>query len=194
MNGPGASGKIVQVIGAVVDVEFEPEQLPAILNALKVTGTYVSGGRVDGHDVTEAIRTMAVSAVTSQVARCPEVRERMVDQQRRTGAVLGSFVTEGRDQGSVVFPGADVKFVLEATPDTRSERRHREMLADGEEVTIEQVAENLRRRDAVDAKQWEPLLASNDAIVIDTSAMALAQVVDRMVQCLSDRDIRAPDR
>lgn len=150
--------------------------------------------RVDGHDVTEAIRTMAVSAVTSRVACCQTVRELMVDQQRRTGAVLVSFVTEGRDQGSVVFTGAEVKFVLDAALSTRAERRHHEMLADGEEVSIEQVAENLRQRDAVDAKQWEPLLASNDAIVIDTSMMSLAEVVEWMVECLSDRGFSEPDR
>ncbi len=140
--------------------------------------------RVDGHDVTEAIRTMEVSAVTSAVAKCQPVRDQMVEQQRRIGAALGSFVTEGRDQGSVVFPDADARFVLEASLDKRVERRFQEMIADGEEVTLDQVRENLHRRDGVDAKQWDPLLGEGTGIVIDTTELTIHGVVDRLVEAL----------
>jgi len=140
--------------------------------------------RVDGHDVTEAIRTIEVSAATSRVARCQAVRDQMVDQQRRIGLALGSFVTEGRDQGSVVFPQADARFVLDASLEKRSQRRFEEMTADGEDVTLEEVRENLRQRDAIDARQWQPLLADGTGIVIDTTDLSIRAVVDRLVDCL----------
>jgi len=140
--------------------------------------------RVNGHDVSEAIRTMTVSTVTSQVARNQAVRKLLVEDQRKVGERLGSFVTEGRDQGSVVFPKADIKFVLQATLQRRSERRYQELAADGENVQIAEVMDNLSKRDQVDAKQWEPLLASGVAVVIDTTQMTIVEVVDRMEQML----------
>ncbi len=136
--------------------------------------------RVNGHDVSEAVRTMQVSQVTSSVAKNPAVRKLLVEQQRRVGAKLGSFVTEGRDQGSVVFPQADFRFVLEADLEKRAQRRYQELIADGEDVTLSEVADNLRARDLVDSKQWEPLLRDESAIVIDTTHLRIHEVVDRM--------------
>ncbi len=143
--------------------------------------------RVNGHDVSEAIRTMAVSRVTSDVAKHPSVRRILVEKQRAVGRKLGSFVTEGRDQGSVVFPDADVKFVLEATLDKRAARRFAEMSADGDEVSLEEVRDNLSARDQVDSKQWDPLLSSGQAVVIDTTHMSIHEVVERMEESLSAR-------
>lgn len=137
--------------------------------------------RIGGHDVSEAIRTMAVSAVTSHVARHQGVRALLVDQQRRLAQALRSCVSEGRDQGSVVFPNADVKFVLDATLKKRAERRFQELVADGEDVTLTAVEENLLARDRIDSKQWEPLLRPGAAILIDTTALSLQEVLDRMV-------------
>jgi cytidylate kinase len=150
--------------------------------------------RIDGHDVTEAIRTLAVSEATSSVARNAEIRELLVAQQRLIGEGMGSFVTEGRDQGSVVFPAAEVRFVLEAALDRRAERRHREMLSEGEQVTLEQVAANLRARDEVDSKQWDTLLSTPGVIVIDTSDMTLAQVVDCLADSANDGNGTTRDR
>ena len=138
--------------------------------------------RVDGHDVSEAIRTMAVSANTSYVAKCQPIRDLLVDYQRKLGGELRSFVSEGRDQGSVVFPYADARFVLEASLQKRAERRYQELLADGEDVNITSVTENLRARDRVDARQWESLLAPGQAVVIDTTHLTIQQVIDRMVE------------
>ena len=111
-----------------------------------------------------------------------------VEQQQRIGKQLKSFVTEGRDQGSVVFPQADAKFVLDASVEKRVERRFQEMTADGEDVTSEDVADNIRARDEVDSKQWAPLLQSREAIVVDTSDMSLAEVVDRLAESVSQID------
>lgn len=151
--------------------------------------------RVDGHDVSEAIRTMAVSDVTPHVAKHQEIRRLLVERQRSIGAALGSFVSEGRDQGSVVFPDAEAKFVLEASIEKRAERRLQEMLADGEEVELDAVVRNLRARDAVDAIQWESLLRPGRSIVIDTSELTIAEVIDRMADVIDGLKGRsAPDR
>ena len=80
--------------------------------------------RIDGHDVSEVIRSLEVSAVTPIVASTQGIRDVLIDQQRKIGRTLGSFVSEGRDQGSVVFPDADARFVLEAGEDERVERRY----------------------------------------------------------------------
>jgi cytidylate kinase len=146
--------------------------------------------RLDGHDVSESVRSMAVSAVTPFVARHPGIRALLVERQRQIGQRLGSLVSEGRDQGSVVFPHADVKFVLQASVDTRAERRLREMLAEGEDVTLAEVKQNLLARDAVDTVQWQPLLESAAAIVIDTTRMTIGEVIERMTQIANERRTR----
>ncbi len=141
--------------------------------------------QVDGHDVSEAIRTMAVSTGTPYVARHEEIRRFLVERQRAIGRSLGSFVSEGRDQGSVVFPAADAKFVVQASIEKRAQRRLQEMLAEGEEAEIAEVMDNLRVRDKADARQWEPLLASGEARVIDTTDLTIGEVIDKMAAVLT---------
>jgi len=135
---------------------------------------------MDSRDVSEALRSMRVNEHTNAVARVQGVREVLVDKQRRIARRLGSVVAEGRDQGSVVFPDAEVKFVLDATDTRRAERRYHELLADGEDAEFDQVLENIRQRDNNDQSQWAPLLAPGRAVQIDTTNLTIAQVVDRM--------------
>ena len=137
--------------------------------------------RVNGHDVSEAIRGMAVSSATPRVASNQRIRDLLVEKQRDIGARLGSLVTEGRDQGSVVFPDADVKFVLEASLEKRARRRYEELIADGEDADFEQVKANLAERDRNDAVQWAALLEPGAAVLIDTTRLSIPQVVDRLV-------------
>ena len=136
--------------------------------------------RIDGRDVTETIRTMAVTRAATAVAAVQPIRELLVEHQRAIGERLGSFVAEGRDQGSVVFPQADVKFVFEAVAERRAQRRLDELHADGEEVTYDEVLADVRQRDQRDAIQWQPLLSDGAAIRIDTSRVTLAEVVDTL--------------
>ncbi len=133
---------------------------------------------LDGQDISEAIRSMETNQATSFIAREPQVRRLLVEQQRRIGTELGSLVSEGRDQGSVVFPDADAKFVLDAAIEKRAERRYHEMCADGIDLTYEQVLENLQVRDGNDQCQWAPLLEPGRAIIIDTSRLQLDEVVE----------------
>lgn len=123
-----------------------------------------------------------MSAVTPCVACQPAIRDLLVARQREIGQALSSFVSEGRDQGSVVFPDADVKFVLEASLERRAQRRAQEMLADGENVGIPEVMDDLRARDQVDERQWKPLLAAAKAVVIDTTDLTITEVIDRMAE------------
>lgn len=137
---------------------------------------------MDGHDVSEAIRSMRVNQHTSYISRVPGVRLVLVDKQREIGRRLGSLVTEGRDQGSVVFPDADFKFLVDAEDAKRAERRYIDLVADGEDVEYEKVLENIRSRDDNDRGQWAPLLESGRATVIDTTHMSIHEVVDRMLE------------
>ena len=136
-----------------------------------------------GRDVTEEIRSMRVNDNTRHVAALPPVRQALVARQRAIGRRLGSLVTEGRDQGSVAFPDADVKFFLDASPEKRAERRLHELLADGEDVTFEQVLANLSTRDRTDSqRQAGPLVVPPGAIRIDTTQLSIAQVLDLMTE------------
>lgn len=136
---------------------------------------------LNGADVSEAIRSMAVNQATSFVARIPEIRRILVEKQRAIGRELGSLVTEGRDQGSVVFPEADLKFFLDASIEKRAMRRYQELLAEGEEASYEEIMENLRQRDGNDRKQWAPLLEPETAIHLDTTQITLHEVVERIM-------------
>ncbi len=167
----------------------DPDALLAVAREVKLEldcGPTYTRVRLDEHDVSEAIRTLSVSSITPYVAKHPGIRALLVERQREIGGRLGSVISEGRDQGSVVFPDADVKFVLEASLETRAQRRLREMLAEGEEVTLDQVVENLRARDAVDQKQWQALQAPGAAVVIDTTSMGIGEVIDRMAAFVAD--------
>lgn len=142
---------------------------------------------VDGNDVSEAIRTMEVSAATSQVARCAGVRALLVERQRQTGHSLGCCVSEGRDQGGVVFPDAEAKFILDASLDERARRRCEELGERGEDVDLAVVMDDIRARDRVDFRQWAPLLESQGVVVIDTTSMTINEVVEEMVKALAER-------
>ncbi len=135
-----------------------------------------------GHDVTEKLRQMRVNDNTRHIACSPGVRRALVERQRELGRTLGSLVTEGRDQGSVAFPDADMKFFLDARLERRAERRFHEMLAEGEQVTFEEVLSNLCERDRTDAeRQVAPLVVPQGAVRLDTSDLPIGEVVERMV-------------
>ena len=185
----GAMYRAVAYAGLGRGVDFSDQQaLLELARSVQLTldcGPTHTRVRVDGCEVSEAIRSMAVSRVTSSIARHAGIRDLLVAQQRSIGRALGSFISEGRDQGSVVFPHADAKFVLEAQLAQRAQRRYQEMRAEGEEITLADVAENLRARDQVDSKQWESLLAPGRAVVIDTTDMTLSEVVERLAAAVS---------
>ena len=138
--------------------------------------------RIDDTDVTEEIRTPEIDRAAGIVAQHPPVREVLVERQRRYGAD-GSVVMEGRDIGSVVFPGAEVKVYLDATPDERARRRARDPAhAASREPVVTAVAEALEARDHTDrTRVISPLRLADDAVYIDTTAMSVEEVVERVM-------------
>ena len=137
---------------------------------------------LDDQDVSEAIRSMTTNQATPYVSSIPEVRRILVEQQRQIGAEIGALVSEGRDQGSVVFPYANAKFFLDASLEKRAERRFHEMCADGVETSYDEVLENLRVRDGNDRCQWAPLLKPGNAIAIDTTNLPIGEVVQELLR------------
>lgn len=127
---------------------------------------------LNGIDVSEEIRSLRVSNKVSEIAVIAEVRAKLVALQRAMAA--NGLVMDGRDIGSVVFPNADFKFFVTAEVNERARRRYLELLADGKQVTLEEVKNNLIHRDQIDSNRVEsPLKQVPDAILIDTTELNL---------------------
>ncbi len=179
----GAMYRAVTLAGLRARIDFGDEAALAGL-VQRLALEMPPGGRVllDGEDVTGSIRTAEVTAASGKVADSPVVRRRLVDLQR--AAARGrNFVTEGRDQGTIVFPDAACKFFLMADPVERARRRHREMRNRGEAVRFEDVLAAQQTRDARDAaRDIAPMVPAPDAVLLDSTGLTLEQVVDRMEQ------------
>jgi cytidylate kinase len=135
---------------------------------------------VNGRDVTRAIRTQAITTATRYAADHPGIRARLVELQREA-AEGQNFVTEGRDQGSIVFPDAECKVFLTASEPVRAERRYHDLLARGEDVTFDEVLEKQHERDERDAtRPVGALIQADDAVVLNTDGMSPDEVVDRL--------------
>jgi cytidylate kinase len=132
---------------------------------------------IDGVDVTREIRTPAIDRAATSVARLPRVRSVLVERQRQMAAG-GGIVMEGRDIGTVVFPQAEVKIYLDASPDERARRRANDSAHTGGPSAIGEVETLLSQRDEIDrTRAASPLYAAEDAIVIDTTGKAVEDVV-----------------
>lgn len=143
----------------------------------------IGDGRIviDGHDVSSAIRTPEMDAAAAAVARLPEVRAALVARQRAYGEA-GGVVMEGRDIGTVVFPQADVKLYLDASPEERARRRAQDAshAAGRNNVGVENVAQALAARDQSDrTRTVSPLTLAEDAIYLDTTGLSIDEVVAR---------------
>jgi len=137
---------------------------------------------LDGADVSGAIRTPEVGQMASQVSGMKIVRQRMADLQRSMGR-SGSVVAEGRDMGTVVFPEAEVKVYLDASPETRARRRFNELAPKDSTLTLEQTLADVMRRDRRDKERAvAPLRRADDAVFIDSTALPVDAVVDRILQ------------
>jgi cytidylate kinase len=146
------------------------------INAVGQNQTYLNGLNVE-----DEIRKLYVADKVSEVSAIAAVRHAMVDQQRKMGKKKG-FVMDGRDIGTVVFPDAELKIFMTADPYIRAHRRQIELMAKGEELDLEDILENIKKRDIIDTTRTEsPLKKAEDAVVIDTTFMTLDEQVDQVI-------------
>ncbi len=142
---------------------------------------------LDDEDVSVRVREPAVSAVVSQVAAHPPLREIVVRWQR-TAMQTGDWVADGRDIGSVVAPDADVKVFLTASPEERARRRHAELVETGDTVTLGEVHADMRARDERDAtREVSPLVVADGAVVLDTTDLTIDEVIGAICDLVRDR-------
>lgn len=142
---------------------------------------------VNGQDVTAELRHPEVEASVSQVSQVPGVREALVDQQRCLAAE-GRVVMVGRDVGTVVLPGAELKIFLSASSQERARRRYQEWLQKGKEVDYQTVLLELQRRDAIDShRPISPLRPAPEAHIVDTEGLSAEQVVARLLDIIEGR-------
>jgi len=159
--------------GVTLDDEAQVAGL-AGQSRIEVTATRVT---IDDHDVTRAIRTPEIDRAATAVARLPRVRAILVDRQRQMGAG-GRIVMEGRDIGTVVFPNADVKVYLDASPEERARRRAIDPAHTGGPAAVSEVASALIQRDEIDrTRKASPLYAAEDAVIVDTTGKSIDEVV-----------------
>lgn len=164
----------------------DPDQLVQLAREVRLE---VSAVRVaiDGRDVTLAIRTPEVTAATHWAANNAGVREVLVELQRQA-ADDDSIVTEGRDQGTVVFPHAQCKIYLTASPEERARRRAHELASRGQHTTVAEVLRNQNQRDERDASRAVgPMVAADDAIEVSTDGLTPEQVLDQLESLVRSR-------
>jgi cytidylate kinase len=142
---------------------------------------------LDGQEVTEAIRSSEVTNSVSLVATHQKVREEMVRMQQ-SFAVNGGVVMDGRDIGTHVLPNAEVKVFLLASVEERAVRRHTENLQKGYSSNLEQLKEDIARRDKIDSeREFAPLKKAEDAIEIDTTSLSIPEVVEKIMDLVHER-------
>lgn len=142
----------------------------------------------DGKEVTRAIRSEEVSRNSRHIASCPAARRILVARQRELGSDYGDFVTEGRDQGSVVFPFADYKFYLDAAPEERARRRFEELRARGENPDADEVLRDITARDHADKNRAVgPLTIPEGAIIIDTEHLSPEETTTTLMEHIAAR-------
>ncbi len=166
--------------------------LPAVEIGFAPAAAPGGGQRVllGGEDVSVEIRTPPMSLGASKVSARPVVRAGLLELQRRLALAPGNAgaVLEGRDIGTVVFPDADLKFFLTASPEERARRRHAELRAKGDAQSLEEVLADQLRRDRDDSqREVAPLRPAADALVVDTSGVPLDSVVDRLAGAVAAR-------
>jgi len=178
--------------GWILGGKVEEQSLQQHLEKIEIDFKYSSQLQrydtyLNGENVEEQIRSMEVSGNVSVIASVAFVREMLVEKQREMGE-KGGVVMDGRDIGSVVFPNADVKFFMTASPDVRARRRYDELMGKGQQVSYEEVEENVKKRDYLDThRAVSPLKKTEDAILIDNSEMTVEEEIELMLQKIKEK-------
>lgn len=187
----GAMYRAVTLYFLKNEVDFEDKE--ALERALAEIDIHIQNKNgenrlfLNGKDVSADIRQMYVSDRVSEVSALKEVREAMVRQQRELGERT-NIVMDGRDIGTVVFPHADLKIFMTASPEVRTQRRYEELLQKGEKISLEEVAVNLKHRDNIDTtREVSPLKKAEDAVFLDNSKMSREEQLDFVLDLVKER-------
>lgn len=144
---------------------------------------------LNNQNIEDEIRSLRVAEKVSLVSRIREVREKMVALQREMGKNKG-IVMDGRDIGTVVFPEAEIKIFMTASPEIRAERRYKEMIEKGQPAQFEEILENVKNRDRIDTSRKEsPLRQADDALVLDNSHMTPAEQMTWFEKLLAEKNL-----
>ncbi|QDC08529.1 (d)CMP kinase [Oceanicola sp. D3] len=192
IDGPAAAGK--GTISKAIAAEFGLAHLDTGLLYRAVGAKVLAGAApvaaaeaLTPEDLSpeEALRTPEVAQAASRVAAEPEVREKLLEFQRNFARREGGAVLDGRDIGTVICPDAEVKLFVTASAEARAERRFLELEANGHEVTRAQVLADVKARDARDAgRDAAPMVAAEDAVLLDTTELSIAEALDRARACI----------
>lgn len=179
----------LKALEAKIDIQNE-RKVEDLFRALSLEVKYEDGTQktiLDGADVSDKIRAPEVSMAASTVSRYPFVRLKMAEKQREIASGM-SCVLDGRDIGTFVLPSADFKFFLTASPEVRAERRKKELEAKGYKVDFEQLKKDIVARDNQDMnREIAPLKQAEDAILIDTSAMTIEEVLQAIKKKIQEK-------
>ncbi len=171
---------------------FNKEQLIKDLDQLDINFKYnpekgFAEVYLNGKNIEKEIRQMTVSNFVSEIATVPEIREKLVAQQRKIAQNKG-VVMDGRDIGSVVFPKADLKIFMTASPEVRAQRRYKELIEKGESVQYKDVLENVQKRDKIDSERSaSPLIKTDDAILIDNSQLSPKEQFEQVLYLAKEK-------
>jgi cytidylate kinase len=184
------TGAIYRAIAYILDQKgIAPVENEELARAVASIGLRIEaeGIFVDGTNVTEAIRSYRIDRIVSGYAALKTVRGALLDLQREQ-AKHGDLIADGRDTGTVVFPNADLKFFLTASPEARAERRYKELLKKGEAVVYKEVLAQIHERDRTDSsREVAPLREPAGAIHVDTSLMTENEVVNELAFIIQNR-------
>jgi cytidylate kinase len=182
------SGALYRLLGMVVvrhDIKIESTgDLAQIAKNMDVCFEALPNGHnrvlLEGEDVTQELRTEETGALASKVAAIPSVRAALLIRQHQFAKAPG-LVADGRDMGTKVFPDAQLKIYLTASIEERASRRYKQLLEQGENVSLRALEEQVRLRDQRDmSREASPLAIADDAVEIDTSDLSITEVVDRL--------------
>jgi CMP/dCMP kinase len=183
----GAMYRAVAWAGQHAGIDLTREdQMPGLLATFQLA---MPSGHVvvNGQDITALIRTPEITALSKPVADSPAARDHLSQLQRQYAAGR-NLVTEGRDQGTVVFPDAECKFFLVARPEERARRRFGQLSASGQSLSFQEVVRAQAERDARDAaRRIAPMQPAADAVVVDSTLLSAEQVVDFMERIVRER-------
>jgi len=191
----GAMYRAIALLFLETDTDIASSTVRDTLSHLELTVVHDTEGMrilLSERDVTNLIRSAEVTDMSSKVSTLPIVRERMVREQqriaRRVSESGGSVLVEGRDIGTVVFPDADLKIFLDADPNIRAQRRHVEIAQSGQDSELSHVLREMGERDDRDRnREMSPLMAADDAIVVDTTSITFAHQVDLILELIRER-------